>query len=30
MTARLRRAEQQAQQEFKPDFSSYEPLQGSN
>jgi len=27
VTARLRRAEQQAQQEFKPDFSSYEPLQ---
>lgn len=26
ITARLRRAEQQANQEFKPDFSSYEPL----
>jgi len=26
ITARLRRAEQQAQQQFKPDFSSHEPL----
>jgi DNA-binding NarL/FixJ family response regulator len=26
ITARLRRQEQQAQQEFKPNFSSYEPL----
>lgn len=26
ITARLRRAEQQANQEFKPDFSSFEPL----
>jgi DNA-binding NarL/FixJ family response regulator len=26
ITARLRRAEQQANQEFKPDFSSYKPL----
>ncbi len=26
INARLRRAEQHAQQEFKPDFSSYEPL----